>query len=273
MSNPDIDNITKSFEKMGARVRFVFIDEPGRQKRSFVVDVKKDKKGEYFDLQTVEDIEILVLDCQPKEKHLLLLARDPNNPKAKFLCGHDERNWFTAAIPEDAGVSNVMEAKHALKPKELIDIEIKTGIKSKDLHKRKRKLKSGGKIYRQGEFMFMPKSEFQPTVDAVLKNEILSRGGNPHIAEYLYRCGGTQVYVCWKYRNGVKESTYKKILKENPKAKKWDWHIQVRDPDVYVKGKIKHPEHATINLGQIWHQVLLNTEGDAQASTNVAFID
>ena len=91
MSNPDIDNITKSFEKMGARVLFVFIDEPDRQKRSFVVDVKKDKKGEYFDLQTLEDIEILVLDCQPKDKHLLLLARDPNNPKAKFLCGQKSR--------------------------------------------------------------------------------------------------------------------------------------------------------------------------------------
>jgi len=49
--------------------------------------------------------------------------------------------------------------------------------------------------------------------------------------------------------------------------------VQVRDPIVHVKGKVSHPEHATVNLGQIWHRVLLNTESKAKAAYNVAFID
>jgi hypothetical protein len=37
--------------------------------------------------------------------------------------------------------------------------------------------------------------------------------------------------------------------------------------------KIRHPEHATIDLGDTWHIVFLNTESEAKASRNVAFID
>jgi hypothetical protein len=34
-----------------------------------------------------------------------------------FLCGHDERRWFVAAIPEAAsGVVNVRTVRHALQP-------------------------------------------------------------------------------------------------------------------------------------------------------------
>ena len=37
--------------------------------------------------------------------------------KQKFLCGHDERHWFVAAVPEDArGVTGVVAAKAALQP-------------------------------------------------------------------------------------------------------------------------------------------------------------
>jgi len=36
-------------------------------------------------------------------------------PGGKFLCGHDERHWFVAAVP-GRGVSNVRTAMEALKP-------------------------------------------------------------------------------------------------------------------------------------------------------------
>ena len=36
--------------------------------------------------------------------------------KDKFLCGHDERHWFVAGVPERAPVSNVVTAMEALKP-------------------------------------------------------------------------------------------------------------------------------------------------------------
>lgn len=57
---------------------------------------------------------MLVLDAQKDDRHLLLLVKDHTVtttrngfqasekliPKARFLCGHDERNWFTCAVPE-----------------------------------------------------------------------------------------------------------------------------------------------------------------------------
>jgi hypothetical protein len=45
-----------------------------------------------------------------------------------------------------------------------------------------------------------------------------------------------------------------------------------RNPGVYVKGRIRHADHATITLHG-WHQVLMNTEGQSRAMRNVAFLD
>jgi hypothetical protein len=36
--------------------------------------------------------------------------------KDKFLCGHDERHWFVAGVPDGASASTVVTAKEALKP-------------------------------------------------------------------------------------------------------------------------------------------------------------
>ena len=269
----DTNAISQSFEEMGARARIAVMDRPDRSGRAVLVDVRKDKKGEYFDIRIRSAVELLVLDEQPADRHLLLMARDPDNPKAKFLCGHDERHWFTAAIPETSRVGTVTGAKQALKPKELVQIEATQGVRAKDLHRRRRRLRRGGKIIRQGEFMFVPEPDFQPSVDAVLRNEILSRGGHPHQAQFLYREGGTVVHVSGKYPNGLSRKEYEKLVSENPAAKNWSWRVQVRNPTVYVKGRITHPEHATVNLGNVWHRVLLNTEGQAKAARNVAFLD
>ena len=45
-----------------------------------------------------------------------------------------------------------------------------------------------------------------------------------------------------------------------------------RNPGVYVRGRIRHPDHATITLHG-WHQVVMNTENESQAMRNVAFLD
>jgi hypothetical protein len=269
----DAEILKQAFETVGARLKFGFADGPDQWNRSVIVDVKKDRKGEYFDIRADRMVELRILDMAPKDRHLLLLARDPNNPKAKFLCGHDERHWFIAAIPEKSPVSTVTEAKQALKPKELVEIESSRGVKPSDLHKRRRRTKSSGKILRQGEFVFVPEPDFQPTLDAVHRNEMLARGGNPHTADYLYREGGTKVYISHQHPDGITEEEYERFLKDKPEAKRWGWRVQVRNPTVYVKGRIRHPEHATLNLRSTWHRVIPNTEAAAKASVNVAFID
>ncbi len=45
-----------------------------------------------------------------------------------------------------------------------------------------------------------------------------------------------------------------------------------RDPELYAKGAVRHPDHATITLRD-WHRVLVNTERGARAMRHVAFLD
>ena len=66
--------------------------------------------------------------------------------KAPEIGGHDERNWFTCAVP--GGASSVSQAKQALKPVILQEIESKEGLKASRAHKRHRRLNSGRKIHR-----------------------------------------------------------------------------------------------------------------------------
>lgn len=276
--------IEKKFEAIGARVKI------GAWKKSFdprdsgfSIDVRKDKEGEYFDLKIDKEIEMMILDTQKADRHLLLMTKEHNlnrqgqktsETKSKFLCGHDERHWFTCAIPESSRVTTVIGAKQALKPKELIEIETKEGVSKKNAHKRHRLLKSGKKIHRQGEFMFIPQSDFEPpkgNLTKIWKNEPMKGGGSHfHYAEFLFRSGGRTVHV---YNDKIlDDKEYTKYIKKHPDEEKF-FKLMTENPNVYVKGKISHEEHATVNLGGTWHKVLVNTESQARARSNVRFLD
>jgi len=279
--------VERKFQALGARVKISEAkDTAWRVSRPFSIDIRRDKEGEFFDIQAKEEVEMLVLDAQKDDRHLLLLVRDhsvktmshPDPDKFRFLCGHDERNWFTCAVPD--GASSVFQAKQALKPRILREIEAKEGLKTSQAHKRHRKLKSGRKIHRQGEFMFIPEPGYQPPkgfTAIIHKHEPMSRGnsrvGNSHYAEYLYREGGTQVYVSRIAPNGFTVKEHADWVKNNPDRKEVRWDYRVRDPQVWVKGKITHREHRTLDLGEIWHKCVLNTENLAPGARNVAFID
>ena len=56
------------------------------------------------------------------------------------------------------------------------------------------------------------------------------------------------------------------------KAKSWGWQSMLRNAGVYVQGPVRHADHKTIVLHG-WHRVLMNTEGEAKAMRNVAFLD
>lgn len=248
--------VVKQFESIGARVK---ISEPTDwpvTSRDFTIGVRRDKEGEYFDIRVRKAVELLVLDAQKGDKHALLMAKIPGERKGqvtkeRFLCGHDERHWFSATIP--AAVTSVTQAKQALKPKELVNLESQHGIKPKDSHKRHKKLKSGVKVLRQGEFFFIPDPSFRAT--EILKNEPMRGGGTHfHHAQFLCRSGGNQVYV--HHSRILSPAEYNK-LDANEKNK---FRSMVANPTVHAKGKITHVEHATVLLGDVWHRVLVNTE-------------
>jgi hypothetical protein len=209
-----------------------------------------------------------VLDVRPADRHLLLMVREAGE-KHKYLCGHDERHWFVAAVPESAPVGTVCQAKEALKP-----AEVRSAQASKRLGAEAGNRRKNAAYRRQGEWFFLPVPGFAVDEALVLRNEPLRRGngGKPHWVESCYRTGGETVYVCSRHPNGVTPSQHEKILAGNPKARGWNWQAMRRNPGVYVRGSIRHADHKTIVLHG-WHRVLMNTEGQAQAMKNVAFLD
>jgi hypothetical protein len=264
-----MNSVAEQFAKMGARAKV----RPGRGGLS--LDVRNDKDGEYFDIQTA-DAEVSILNVDKPGRHLLLQTRQPGGDGAsearprfntqKFLCGHDERHWFVATV--DKGAGTVASAKAALKPTAVKVAEGQKGVSRGNRSRRHNKASR-----RQGEWFFMPMTNWKPPEKAIiLKNEPFTRagGGKPHRAEAAYRSGGESVWVSKLYPNGIDTKTYEKLMKDDPKkAKEYRWTNMRRGAEMYVKGKISHPDHKTLELGE-WCLVVMNTES---RSKNVAFLD
>jgi hypothetical protein len=267
----DTSSLLSKFDRIGARLKLA--DRPPPRSRvingSVSLDVRADAQGEFFEVARPNgtDAEIAVLDMQPAERHLLLLVRD-GSEKQKFLCGHDERHWFVAAVPQSAPVGTVRQAKEVLKPVEVRTAQAREGLRANARDRRK------NAVYRrQGEWFFLPVPDFRVPETLVLRNEPLRRGyGKPHRVEFCYRTGGQAVYVCPRYPNGVMAKEYARILAANPRATVWGWRLMRRNMDVFVRGRVRHADHKTIVLHG-WHRVLLNTESQSKAMRNVAFVD
>jgi hypothetical protein len=266
--------LEKQFSRMGARLK-VNVRPTIRRSRftGFAVDIGKDWRGPFFDVTLGEDVEreLEVLDIQPGQRHLLLLVRQPDGnreEKHKFLCGHDERDWFAAAVPETSGVATVRTAMEALKPQEVLVAQARKGLKARHRNRRHNKA-----FIRQGEWFFIPEPGLVVDSKLVLSNEPLARGrGKPHWAESLYRSGGVNVFVCFEYPQGLSESAYRRVIAENPAKKRLPWRVMRRDAGVYVRGKIRHPDHKTVNLNG-WYRVVPNTESQAASMRHLAFLD
>jgi len=252
--------LEKHFGKMGARIKF---DD---RFSALSLNIGRDKEGEFFTLRGGPDTDIRVVNIQPKDRHLLLVA-DVDGKKSKFLCGHDERQWFVAAVPERrergaVGVVDVKTAMEALKPQPVIERQVGKAVQG-------RRRRRNEAYVRQGEWFFVPVQMPDPKI--IFRNEPIQRGGSkPHKCEFLTRSGGTQVWVGPGHPNGLTDSEFKKL--NIPHRNIGLWQIMVRDAGVFVKGKITHPDHATIVL-KCWHRVLANTEGQARGMRHVAFLD
>lgn len=137
--------LERSFTKMGARVKFGdSLPGRGRALSNLTLDVREDGRGEYFLIQRakISPPELVVLDVQPKEHHLLLLSRN-GLEKHRFLLGHDERHWFVAGIPETTPVSRVRDAKRALKPEAVLISERRLRQKDRDRRTNAARIRQG----------------------------------------------------------------------------------------------------------------------------------
>jgi hypothetical protein len=262
--------LERAFARMGARVEFFELTRTNRfsgrsVSEDLALDIRRDRLGEYFLISRVpaSTTELVVLDVQPTDRHLLLLSRQ-GGEKHRFLLGHDERHWFVAGIPESTPVSRVRDAKQALKPDRVQSSE--RGLRAKYRDRR-----SNPARIRQGEWFFIPVHDVQVKKLLVLRNEPIARGGGkPHVCEELYRFGGETVYVSRGAPNGLTEEQYRAL--SDGERGRWNWRVMRRNPKVYVRGRVRHPDHQTVVLDG-WHEVLSNTENLSRAMRNVAFLD
>src|SRR5262245_4758946 len=93
--------LVSKFDRMGARAK---IRDVGVGRRHLSIDIRQDAHGEYFQIRQPTDLRLDAVDVRPQDRHLLLIARERGSGRdelpTKYLCGHDERHWFVAAVPE-----------------------------------------------------------------------------------------------------------------------------------------------------------------------------
>jgi hypothetical protein len=264
--------LSDKFERIGARLK---VDASVAHKERILVDVRRDRKGEFFLVRAreVERLRLEAIDVRPHERHLLLLAadRDPaadrSLPKQKFLCGHDERAWFVAAVPERRSASGVRSAMEALKPWPVLRSQEWHRVRFEDRNRRR-----NAGFFRQGEWFFVPEPRVVVNASAVLRNEPLQRtGGKPHWAEFAYRTGGELVYFSPSRNAAITAWQHQRrhrLVGSGPD----DWRPMRRNSQVLVTGQVSHPDHKTIHL-RGWHRVVMNTEHESEAMRFVAFLD
>jgi hypothetical protein len=260
----DIPFLQKHFAALGARLKVHQDERTPTQWRvipPLAIDVKTDKRGEFFEFALgAQPPEVKLLQIQPQARHLLLFTE----PGDRFLCGHDERHWFVAAI--NTPVSTVREAKQALMPGAL---RAQIGqLPFNEIDNRR-----NGHFQRQGEWFFVPvRKQVQDWL--ILKDEPLQRNlrSKPHLCEELYREGGQRVYIVFNQKRGSRvfsEQEYLKRKDQNPDLDQFGVQVRIANPTVFVRGTVRHADHATIHL-RGWHRVFLNGE---KVSDVVRFLD
>jgi len=155
-------NIESKFAAMGARLKVREIASRWRQgdrtwidPADFAVDIRRDGNGEFFELRVPthlsDSLDIAVMQAEPKQRHLLLAVRKSGDKPQldRFLCGHDEREWFVAAVP--GGASSVRQAMDALQPKDVREALTRNYVSSRKRYARKNRA-----FRRQGEWFFVP---------------------------------------------------------------------------------------------------------------------
>lgn len=149
-----------------------------------------------------------------------------------LLCGMDEQHYFVAQLPH--GVATVQEAHQALANPAAAQTA----------------RANGSKLIRQGEWFFVRASHAEVEALAEL-NPLVRRGvattdgssvwrrGRPHVVDQLVRPG--------PLRPGS----------------------VLRPGTVYVRGKVRHPDHRVLHLLE-WHRVFGNNEASQQVGVQWA---
>jgi hypothetical protein len=237
--------LEKHFAAIGARLDV----RSGPDHIDYRFDVIRDRRDEYFELRGSRLDELVVQHVDRPGRHILVYGIDRDNAAerrvSRFLCGHDERHWFVAGIGDR--VATVRDAKLSLAP---------AAIRAAVARERHRDRRHNRVFTRQGEWFFVPAT--LPRLGRgtqIHRNEPISRGrGKSHYCEQLIRHGGVTVRL-YQGRE-IDDTEFAELIAKNPRLAT---QTMTRDAVVYVRGCIRHEDHATIRLHD-WHRVYLNNE-------------
>jgi hypothetical protein len=194
----DTLKLSRQFAAIGARLKLHRLPEDPRTDR-VRIDLLRDREGEYLDITCSAHLELSVTDCRPRERHLVLLVWKDGRSMGSFLCGHDERHFFAAAV---RGATNVPAAMEALKPSEVRLAQ--DHCRGLGYHRRFRRKNRA--FIRQGEWFFVPADDLGYTriPPVILTNHSLG-GRKPHVCQYYIQRG-------WGYAKGwVKHPDHRTI--------------------------------------------------------------
>lgn len=273
----NIEALTRQFARIGASLEVAELPSVrGRAgATNFSLDIREAGRKEFYLLEVakpaIETLDFQVLNSRPDLRHLVLMGRnEPSqgiSTKEKFLCGHDERHWFVAGLPGATAVVDVVSAMESLKPREAAEAQRRLRVRPQDRNKR-----HNAGFIRQGEWFFVPEPQFRPrSTDIVLRNEPLSRGAGskPHMVTELLRRGGELVYVNTRTQVMLNVDQFRRAVRAGTIRNTHEWVDRRLTAFVYVRGKVSHADHKTIEL-QGWHRVAMNRE---PTTNTVRFLD
>ena len=244
-----------------------------RRAKDYAVDIQRDRDGQFFELRLPthlrDALDVSVMQNEPKQRHLLLLVRNTAGQEKldRFLCGHDEREWFVAAVP--GGASSVRQAMDRLQPADVQSRLASERVPFKQRYTRKNRCVSspGRMVLRAGSSVCGERKTCSPQrAVASRSGQAAPRGGT------LPRRRRDGLCLLPSIPNGVTERQYRRLLQSNPKAAGWRWRVMRRNMRVFARGTVRHSDHATITL-PFWHSVHLNTETQSGTMARVAFLD
>ncbi len=265
----DVGSLIRGFRRIGADVDVLPMLRRARR-APLAIDVVGSGRREKFEVEVNVDAQARVVDVDAELRHLLIHSTLPDDAAAfKYLCGHDERHWFVAGVPNDPGVSGVRSAMEALKPR-----AVQLAQQAAALDGRERLRRRNRAFVRQGEWFFVPCPELEVDPRTIRRNEPLQRSfrNKPHWAQEACRMGGTAVMVSDLEPGGLTLEQYRVRITQSNTARNARWRPMMRDPKLYVRGCVRHTDHATIEL-EGWHRVFMNEEARAPSSTGVVFLD
>ena len=94
-----------------------------------------------------------------------------------------------------------------------------------------------------------------------------------------YRCdderarrGGEQVFVKSGFGRVLTMKEWRQESRKMTDQERGKWRQMMRNPELYIRGTVRHSDHDTITLG-CWHRVHMNTENEAPGRGDLTFLD